>query len=405
MKKVFLTACSLALLLVSCKKDDNNKPAPSNTEGGKYLLQTSIASADGTTGTCYLQTFANLSGKIDNSKAAQIPFGAIVVVEGNEVFVVDDYTGTKGLTKWQYNPANHSIVEKAMLPIPANSQASALVKVSDTKAYLPLFALGKIIVLNPQTMKKTGEIDLSPYAHTDNSPEPSTGIVKDGYFYLALAQEKKNYEPYEDYVQADVAIINIQTDKVEKVVSEKTSGICYPTRPSMRGMMFTTENKDIYIACPGFYGFNPAHPKFGFVCIPNAATVSETTFDSSKSWDLSQTTIQGTQYKPAAILNTKYIGNGKVVAYVSVAELYGNNPFTAKMAMAVLIDLNAKTMKKIEGVPLTDPQSLFIGKYENEVILSASGSDKVGLFRYNPANGSVQQVLTTQGDATFFHAF
>ena len=181
MKKVFLTACSLALLLVSCKKDDNNKPAPSNTEGGKYLLQTSIASADGTTGTCYLQTFANLSGKIDNSKAAQIPFGAIVVVEGNEVFVVDDYTGTKGLTKWQYNPANHSIVEKAMLPIPANSQASALVKVSDTNAYLPLFALGKIIVLNPQTMKKTGEIDLSPYAHTDNSPEPSTGIVKDGY--------------------------------------------------------------------------------------------------------------------------------------------------------------------------------------------------------------------------------
>ena len=62
-------------------------------------------------------------------------------------------------------------------------------------------------------------------------------------------------------------------------------------------------------------------------------------------------------------------------------------------------------MKKIEGVPLTDPQSLFIGKYENEVILSASGKDKIGLFRYNPANGSVQQVLSTEGDSTFFHAF
>ena len=405
MKKSIITACLLALLGASCKKDDNNNPTPSNGGAGKYLLQTSIKSADGTTGTCYLQTFANLSGNINNSKGAQIPFGAIIVVEGNDIFVVDDYTGEKGVTKWQYNPKNHSIVAGAMLSIPANSQASALVKVSDTKAYLPLFALGQIIVLNPQTMKKIGAIDLSAYAHTDNNPEPSTGVVKDGYFYLALAQEKKNYEPYEDYVQADVAIINIQTDKVEKVVSEKTSGICYPTRPSERGMMFSTENKDIYIACPGFYGFNPAHPKFGFVCIPNAKTVSETAFDSNKSWDLSQVTIQGTQYKPASILNTKYIGSGKVVAYVSIAELYGDNPFTAKMAMAVLIDLNAKTIKKIEGVPLTDPQSLFIGTYENDVILSAFGSDKVGLFRYNPTNGNVQQVLTTEGNPTFFHAF
>lgn len=404
MKKVILTLCSLALLSVSCKKDDNN-PTPSNEGAGKYLLQTSISSADGTTGTCYLQTFSNLSGSINNSRAAQIPFGAIVEVEGNDIFVIDDYTGIKGVTKWQYNPANHSIKEGAMLNIPANSQASSLIKINNTKAYLPLFALGQIIVFNPQTMQKTGEIDLSRYAHNDNSPEPSTGIVKGDYFYLALAQEKKNYEPYEDYVQADVVIINTKTDKVEKVVSEKTSGICYPTRPSQRGMMFATENKDIYIACPGFYGFNPAHPKFGFVCIPNATTVSETTFDSSKSWDLSQTTIQGTQYKPASILNTKYIGNGKVVAYVSIAELYGNNPFIAKMAMAVLIDLNAKTMKKIEGIPLTDPQSLFIGTYENDVMLSAFGSDKIGLFRYNPANGSVQQVLTTEGNPTFFHKF
>ena len=73
--------------------------------------------------------------------------------------------------------------------------------------------------------------------------------------------------------------------------------------------------------------------------------------------------------------------------------------------MATLIDLNTKTIKKIEGVPLTDPQSLFIGTYQDKVILSASGRDKVGLFLYNPADGSVQQVLTTQGDATFFHSF
>lgn len=42
MKKVILTLSSLALLIVSCKKDDNNKPAPSNEGSGKYLVKTTF---------------------------------------------------------------------------------------------------------------------------------------------------------------------------------------------------------------------------------------------------------------------------------------------------------------------------------------------------------------------------
>lgn len=82
----FLSITFALALFTACKKDDTSTPTPTPEGAGKCLLQTSIASADGTTGTCYLQTFANLSGRIDNSKAAQIPFGAIVVVEGNDIF-------------------------------------------------------------------------------------------------------------------------------------------------------------------------------------------------------------------------------------------------------------------------------------------------------------------------------
>ena len=186
--------------------------------------------------------------------------------------------------------------------------------VSPTKAYVPLYAMGIVWIINPQTMEKTGEISLTKYAHGDTSPDPAMGILHNGKYYLSLTQINPvgGWQPYADYLQCDVAIINPQTDVVEKVVSETTSGLTFPTRPmaQCRGMMFATETKDLYIATVGYFGFNPANKKSGFICIPNANTVSETEFDTAKTWDISTTTIEGTNYKPACVFNTHYLGNG-----------------------------------------------------------------------------------------------
>jgi len=48
------------------------------------------------------------------------------------------------------------------------------------------------------------------------------GILRDGKYYLYLTQvnQGEGWQPYPDYQQCDVAIINPQTDIVEKVVSE-----------------------------------------------------------------------------------------------------------------------------------------------------------------------------------------
>jgi len=39
------------------------------------------------------------------------------------------------------------------------------------------------------------------------------------------------------------------------------------------------------------------------------------------------------------------------------------------------------------------------------VIFGVSGTDKRGLFSYNPATGISKQVLNTEGGADFFYAF
>ena len=51
------------------------------------------------------------------------------------------------------------------------------------------------------------------------------GILRDGKYYLCLNQidPGAGWQPYANYQQCDVAIINPQTDVVEKVVSETTT--------------------------------------------------------------------------------------------------------------------------------------------------------------------------------------
>ena len=101
----------------------------------------------------------------------------------------------------------------------------------------------------------------------------------------------------------------------------------------------------------------------------------------------------------------EYLGNAKAVGFVAAAELNIDNPFIDKNGIAVLIDLNAKTIKKIDGIPYTDSHSVFIGRNNNEVIFGVSGTDKRGLFSYDPATGISKQVLNTEGGADFFYAF
>ena len=157
--KFFLTVCSLALLSVSCKKDDNNNPTnPTiiSKSSGKYLLETSTKNGDGMSGSSYLQLFNNLSGEIDNSKAEQTEFGSSVQVIGNEVYIFDTMKGVGGVTLWTYNPTDQRLTKRAHLDTPAGSMIGHLEKVSDTKAYLPLYTQGVVWI------REQGKLRLIP---------------------------------------------------------------------------------------------------------------------------------------------------------------------------------------------------------------------------------------------------
>ncbi len=406
--KFILSVCSLALL-VGCKKDDNNSPVTPKGAAlkGSYLLETAVKNPDGQSGASYLQVLTDPVGKVDNAKGLQLALGAGIVVEGNDVYTFDSGMGNpkNEVTHYTYDPATAKLTAGAKVKLPAGMTYN-LTKVSATKAYMPIYTTGEVWIVNPQTMEKTGTIELKDYAHGDQNPDPSYGFISGNHYFLALNQINSRWQPYDDYQQSDVLIINTQTDKVEKVISEKTLGLTFPTRPYLKDMLFADEAGDIYVACAGYFGYNPQNTKTGFLCIPKAATVSNTAFDTARSWDISTTTIAGTNYKPAAVQNCLYLGGGKVIAYVAILGVGGNNPYTAKNLMAVIVDLKAKTLKKIEGIPLSDGFSVHFSRLSDGKIAIANFSETtVGIYSYDPTTDKAELALSTTGNPYFFHQF
>ena len=113
-----------------------------------------------------------------------------------------------------------SSVPVASLSFPGSPNVVELIFASETKAYAVTCASrGQLIVINPSTMKIIREIDLSPYAEEDNDPDAGNGIVRDGKLFLPLNQTKAMKELVR--TSAQIAVIDIASDKVEKVIKDK----------------------------------------------------------------------------------------------------------------------------------------------------------------------------------------
>ena len=371
---------------------------------GTYLLETTVKNADGMSGSSYIQLASTLTGSIDNSKAIQIGFASVVCVIDNHIFVLPTGMGKDAefkVRRYTYDPAKQTMGDLKTLDVPAGASPFNIQKLTSEKAYMPNYNLGNVWILNPITLQKMGEIDLKQYAYKDASPEPSLGILRGDRYFLTLDQVGSSFMPYEDRRQVEVAVIDPKTDKVLKVITESSLKLSFPTRPLYKDMIFADEQGDIYIACAGYFGYNPKYRENGFVCIP----AGKDEFDAKRSWDISSVTIEGSKYKSSAILNCKYLGGGKVAAFVAILELNGTNPYTSKSAMAVLIDLKAKTIKRIDGVPMTDGHSTAIETQGNMVLFGAFGEKQAGLFTYNPATGKAALSLSTVGNLAFLHLF
>jgi DNA-binding beta-propeller fold protein YncE len=151
------------------------------------------------------------------------------------------------------------------LSVGAGSNPHALAFASDTKAYVSRNNATKLWIINPNTMTKTGEIDLHgyvAYAGTDSAeatPKMTEMVLTGGKLYVAL-QRLKGWDPGDTSL---VLVINTTTDQVEKAIALNNKN---PYGMSLYGTK-------IYIACVGQWSDANWMPVYdGGVEVINTAT-------------------------------------------------------------------------------------------------------------------------------------
>lgn len=382
----------LPFLLISCKDDITETIA--NSSEGNLLISTMLPNADGMSGSSYIQLMDNLDSKsMTNTSALPVPYASVVCLNGDDVFVAPGWGGDSDvLTK--YTRSGGALVKQGEYVLPSSAAATSVI-VNGNYAYISCSMLGKIIVINHTTMEKVTEIDLSAFGVGDQNPDPSAMILRDNLLFVALSQMVGGYYPDPARPYSDVAIIDITTNQVVKMITEKTSGMSTPTRPADPYSIFMDEDKNIYIVCIGAFGALPGHNS-GILRIK----AGETEFDESYKFVFNSTSISGETNLLDYVHAVKYAGNNKLYGTANIPAYYGNpvNFIADRTVCPVEIDLSAKTITKL-GLPYSNSYGVSVGIYNNQIIFGLATTSANGYYLYNPSTKEAgsSAVITTEG--------
>lgn len=381
-KHLLFSAFALMCCLTACEKNDDPTPAPQPSSiGGTLVMATTVLNPSGNSGSCYVQTLTDTADvSIDNNRAIPGGFGNPFTVQGKNVYIFPDYMGqSKAALQRFVIDANHQLVKAGEMMLPAGSAASQVIEVNDHTAYVSCQNLGKVLVFDFTQMKQTGEIDLNSLSGAGVRVGPSCMIVRDGKVFIALSQFNAQWMPAKNSIE--FAMVDAQTNRLEKHIKNESLGLAFPTRPIDSGTLFMDEKGDIYFACIGSFGLVPGI-NAGFARIKKG----ETDIDPTYSIRLDQTNIEGRNIKADYVASLKYAGNGIAYGHVSSNALDPSataNPYSAKTSVAVAVDLYNKTITAIKGIPVSSPHGLAITKYNDVIIFGCSSDNATGFFYYD----------------------
>jgi len=259
------------------------------------------------------------------------------------------------------------------------STASQVVEVNDHIAYVSCQNLGKVLVFDFKQMRQTGEIDLNSLSGAGVRVGPSCMIVRDGKVFIALSQFNAQWMPVKNSLE--FAVVDAQTNRIEKHIKDETLGMAFPSRPIDSGTLFMDEKGDIYFACIGSFGLIPGFHG-GFARIKKG----ETDIDPTYSIRLDQTNIECLNIKGDYVASLEYAGNGMAYGHVASNTLDPSvtaNPYSAKTSVAVAVDLYHKKITAIPGIPVSSPHGLAVTHYNDIIIFGCSSDEATGFYYYN----------------------
>ena len=393
----FLTVLlGTALFIVSCTDDNNN----GDPEEGKPTIIVSVdmqPQAD----MGYIIPLKDLNaGTLSFSNAHEVKTNPYLMSYKDWVFYVP---GTSDGVIIKYSrQENGTLKQEGKLQIASASPFCASIAfVSDSKAYASATNDNKIVIFNPTTMQKNGEINLAKPEWGiggSSTPNPIGLLLRDGKLYVGCGQfdQMPISKP-----GAYVLIIDEATDTPQKMIQDNrlSSASIFDCG------MFIDENGDIYVTCWGSYGYVPTQ-KFGLLRIKKGSEE----FDPDYCFNMSDMNITGVEGgKLQYSITNFYAGNGElyVIGYCPAFSSPSPDYINDKTNYALKADLYQCTMEALP-LPRTNGYSCAINKVGNDILFGLSTeSNGTGIFTYNRVTGlcSSSPVVKAQGTITEFLVF
>lgn len=403
--KKLLSFFVIAAIFAACG-DSKDEPKPNPVEKEEdIVMATVVTNPEGNNGSVYLQAIPNMKpATYDNKNSAQIGFGSMpIALDNGHIYALPDYMGKgKAELKLFTREKGNKIVLKGSLPIPPGAAACNVVELNEEKAYLACQSISQVIVFNPATMKEIKKIDVSKFSRKGVKASPASMIIRDNYLFVPLFQIDSKWMPATNTV--DILVYDVAKDEYVKTITDEKLGVCCPTRPVDSKSIFLDEKGDIYLICLGSFGFIPGF-NAGIIRIKKG----ETRIDPDYCIRLDQTEIENLSTKKAEFLASVYYDkNGKLYAYANSFALApeSKNPYLALCNAAVCVDIYDKTIKKIDGLPICNPQGIAIGKYKDKIVFGSSNKENNAFYMYSPKEDKVEgPVVHVQGFPSFFHYF
>lgn len=231
---------------------DNDKPNPTPEPKKAKVIKYGIATVSGAfpKSTTYIQGLENIDSKtIDNKNAKELAASASVISFGKDLYATPFGSPAK-LVKYSFDKDGKTNINQTII-VPGSTVFSSVLFKNETLAYATVAGnISKLITFDPTTMRITDEINLKDIKK--KFPEATrvyyqSMVEQDGKLFVSVYYEK-NFKPFNH--SAYIAVIDVKTKKVEKIIEDKRTGMLFGGQAVNSGVI-KTSNGDIYFQGKG----------------------------------------------------------------------------------------------------------------------------------------------------------
>lgn len=378
-----------ALLFQGCSNNDDDNPSPTDgnnpTKTGFVLSTVSGAWPDLTT---YIQWSSDLNfTTIDNDNGIELTGSAGTISYDGAVYATP-FGAPANLVK--YIVGSDGIPEEdERIVVPGANTFSTLYFKSETEAYGTVAGgLSKLIIFNPTNMRITNEVSLSTV--TSKFPEATRTyyldmLERDNKLFMGVHFEN-NFVPVND--SAYVAVIDLTTNAVEKVLSDGRTGMVFGGQAANAGMVLDA-NGDIYVQALGTTNAGGTAPS-GVLRIKNG----QTNFDTDYFLNL-EDAVGNICY---GIYHTS--GGRTFTANVQDESDFWEFATGQPQFKYVEIDLANKTSKgAVPGLPTTyGSRRMIIYELDDQNLLfSIATNDENAVYKFDLSSNMASMYFTSTG--------